>query len=139
MNTKVADIMVESVITTHQHQTIGHIKQIMKKNKVSSLPIVSADGEVDGIITFRDLSNDISDETQVRHIMSKEVLTIPKYSGIHIAARVMRNHHIHHLIVTHEKKIVGVLSSFDLLTLVEDNRFIMKNGPTKSNKKSSRT
>ncbi len=139
MNTKVADIMVESVITTHQHQTIGHIKQIMKKNKVSSLPIVSADGEVDGIITFRDLSNDISDETQVRHIMSKEVLTIPKYSGIHIAARVMRNHHIHHLIVTHEKKIVGVLSSFDLLTLVEDHRFIMKNGPTKSNKKSSRT
>jgi predicted transcriptional regulator len=71
--------------------------------------------------------------------MSKEVLTIPKYSGIHIAARVMRNHHIHHLIVTHEKKIVGVLSSFDLLTLVEDHRFIMKNGPTKSNKKSSRT
>ena len=139
MNTKVADIMVESVITTHQHQTIGHIKQIMKKNKISSLPIVSADGVVEGIITFRDLSSDISDETQVRLIMSKEVLTIPKYSGVHIAARVMRNHHIHHLIVTHEKKIVGVLSSFDLLNLVEDHRFVMKNGPTKSNKKSSRT
>lgn len=139
MNTKVADIMVESVITTHQHQTIGHIKQIMKKNKISSLPIVSADGVVEGIITFRDLSSDISDETQVRLIMSKEVLTIPKYSGVHIAARVMRNHHIHHLIVTHEKKIVGVLSSLDLLNLVEDHRFVMKNGPTKSNKKSSRT
>ncbi len=138
MNTKVADLMVESVITTHQHQTIGHIKQIMKKNKVSSLPIVNADGEVDGIITFRDLTNDISDETQVRHIMTKEVLTIPKYSGVHIAARVMRNHHIHHLIVTHEKKIVGVLSSFDLLLLVEDHRFVMKNSPTKSNKKSNR-
>ena len=139
MNTKVADLMVESVITTHQHQTIGHIKQIMKKNKVSSLPIVSANDEVEGIITFRDLTNEISDETQVRLIMSKEVLTIPKYSGIHIAARIMRNHHIHHLIVTHEKKIVGVLSSFDLLTLVEDHRFVMKNGPTKSSKKKSRT
>lgn len=139
MNTKVADLMVESVITTHQHQTIGHIKQIMKKNKVSSLPIVSADDEVEGIITFRDLTSEISDETQVRLIMTKDVLTIPKYSGVHMAARVMRNHHIHHLIVTHEKKIVGVLSSFDLLTLVEDHRFIMKNGPTKSSKKSSRT
>lgn len=139
MNTKVADVMVESVITTHQHQTIGHIKQIMKKNKVSSLPIVSADDEVEGIITFRDLTSEVSDETQVRHIMSKEVLTIPQYSGVHIAARVMRNHHIHHLIVTHEKKIVGVLSSFDLLILVEDHRFVMKNGPTKSSKKSRRT
>lgn len=139
MNTKVADLMVESVITTHQHQTIGHIKEIMKRNKVSSLPIVSADDEVEGIITFRDLTSEISDENQVRNIMSKNVLTIPQYSGIHIAARIMRNHHIHHLVVTHEKKIVGVLSSFDLLRLVEDHRFVLKNGPTKSNKKNSRT
>lgn len=139
MNTKVADLMVESVITTHQHQTIGHIKDIMKRNKVSSLPIVSSDDEVEGIITFRDLTSEISDENQVRNIMSKNVLTIPQYSGIHIAARIMRNHHIHHLVVTHEKKIVGVLSSFDLLKLVEDHRFVIKNGPTKSNKKSSRT
>ncbi len=139
MNTKVADIMVESVITTHQHQTIGHIKDIMKRNKVSSLPIVSADDEVEGIITFRDLTAEVSDETQVRHIMSKQVLTIPQYSGVHIAARIMRNHHIHHLVVTHEKKIVGVLSSFDLIKLVEDHRFVMKNGPNKSGKKGSRT
>ncbi|MFK7775273.1 MAG: CBS domain-containing protein [Saprospiraceae bacterium] len=139
MNTKVADLMVESVITTHQHQTIGHIKEIMKRNKISSLPIVSADDEVEGIITFRDLTSEISDENQVRNIMSKNVLTIPQYSGIHIAARIMRNHHIHHLVVTHEKKIVGVLSSFDLLRLVEDHRFVLKNGPTKSNKKNSRT
>jgi len=138
MNTKVADLMVESVITTHQHQTIGHIKKIMKKNKVSSLPIVSADDVVEGIITFRDLTDEVSDETQVRHIMSKSVLTVPQYSGIHIAARIMRNHHIHHLVVTHEKKIVGVLSSFDLLKLVEDHRFILKNGPTKPSKKSNR-
>lgn len=138
MNTKVADLMVESVITTHQHQTIGHIKQIMKKNKISSLPIVNADDEVEGIITFRDLTNEISDETQVRNIMSKQVLTIPMYSGVHIAARIMRNHHIHHLVVTHEKKIVGVLSSFDLINLVEDHRFVIKNGPTKSSKKSNR-
>lgn len=139
MNTKVADLMVKSVITTHQHQTIGHIKEIMKRNKISSLPIVSAAEEVEGIITFRDLTSEVSDENQVRNIMSKNVLTIPQYSGIHIAARIMRNHHIHHLVVTHEKKIVGVLSSFDLLRLVEDHRFVLKNGPTKSNKKSFRS
>ena len=139
MNTKVADLMVESVITTHQHQSIGHIKDIMKRNKISSLPIVNAEDEVEGIITFRDLTDEVSNETQVRNIMSTKVLTVPQYSGIHIAARIMRNHHIHHLVVTHEKKIVGVLSSFDLLKLVEDHRFVLKNGPTKSSKKKSRT
>ncbi len=64
--------------------------------------------------------------------MTKNVLTIPKYSSIHIAARIMRNHNIHHLVVTHEKKIVGVLSSFDLLALLEKHRFVSKNAPTAS-------
>jgi len=138
MNINVADIMVSSVITSRQHKTIGEVKDIMKKKGVSSLPIINANQEVKGIITLRDLTDDVSNETQVKNIMSKKVLTIPKYSGLHIAARVMRNHHIHHLIVTHEKKIVGILSSFDMLRLVEDHRFVLKNGPTKSKKKSKR-
>jgi signal-transduction protein with cAMP-binding, CBS, and nucleotidyltransferase domain len=41
----------------------------------------------------------------------------------------MRNHKIHHLIVTHEQKVVGILSAFDLLKLVENHRFIDKNAP----------
>ena len=36
---------------------------------------------------------------------------------------------IHHAVVTHEKKVVGMISSFDLLKLVEDHRFVMKNPP----------
>jgi signal-transduction protein with cAMP-binding, CBS, and nucleotidyltransferase domain len=47
---------------------------------------------------------------------------------------MMRNHKIHHLIVTHEQKVVGIISSFDLLTLVEDHRFVMKNAPTPNHK-----
>lgn len=138
MNIKVNDIMVASVVTTHQHQTIGHIKDIMRRNSIHSVPIVDADNQVQGIITTNDLVGDVSDETQARLVMSKKVLTVPQYSGVHIAARVMKNHKIHHLVVTHENKIVGVVSSFDLLTLVEDHRFVMKNPPSKPNKKAKR-
>ena len=135
MNIKVEDIMISSVISTHRHQSIGHIKDIMKRNGIHSIPIVNSENEVEGIVTTNDLTDDISNDTQVGHIMTKKVLTIPKYSGPHVAARIMRNHHIHHLVVTHEKKIVGVLSSFDLLKLVEKHRFISKNSPSKSKKK----
>ena len=62
-------------------------------------------------------------------------MTIPQYDDVSIAARIMRNHKIHHLMVTSEQKIVGVLSSFDLLKLVEGHRFVMKNAPTPSRKK----
>jgi signal-transduction protein with cAMP-binding, CBS, and nucleotidyltransferase domain len=47
----------------------------------------------------------------------------------------MRNHGIHRVVVTHEQKVVGVLSSFDLLTLVEDRRWVAKNPPTESQRK----
>ena len=60
----------------------------------------------------------------------KCVITIPEYNDASAAARVMRNHKIHHVVVTKEKEIVGIISSFDLLQLVEDHRFVMKGAPT---------
>lgn len=130
--------MVKSVITTMPHKTVGHAQSIMAKNKIKSLPIVDSEMEVQGIITSSDMLKNISETTPLSHVMIKKVYTVPVYSDVHIAARVMRNHKINHLIVTDEKKIVGVLSAHDLLKLVEDHRFVMKNPPTPSKKKSSR-
>lgn len=130
--------MVKSVITTMPHKSVGHAQSIMAKNKIKSIPVVNSEMEVEGIITSTDLLKDISEGTPLSHVMTTNVYTIPSYSDVHIAARVMRNHHINHLVVSDEKKIVGVLSAHDLLRLVEDHRFVMKNPPTSSNKKSKR-
>ena len=138
MNVKVSDIMVQNVVTSVKHKSIGHIRQIMHDQGIHSLPIVGPNNEVEGIVTSQDFLEEHSQETPVSHIMTKSVYTVPLYSDVHIAARIMRNHHIHHLVVTDDKKVVGVLSSFDLLTLVEDHRFVMKNPPTPSKRKSGR-
>jgi CBS domain-containing protein len=61
--------------------------------------------------------------------MSENVHKLPAYNNVDVAARVMRKHKIHHVVVTHEKKVVGILSTFDLLKLVEDHRFVMKSAP----------
>jgi len=138
MNIKVKDLMVKSVITTMPHKSVGHAQSIMANNNIKSLPIVDGEMNVKGIITSTDILHDISPTTPVSQVMTKDVYTIPMYSDVHIAARVMRNHKINHLIVSDEKKIVGVLSAHDLLRLVEDHRFVMKNAPTPSRKKTQR-
>ncbi|NNK80135.1 MAG: CBS domain-containing protein, partial [Flavobacteriales bacterium] len=107
-------------------------------NKIKSIPVVDGDKNIKGIITATDMLKDISEGTPLSHVMTTKVLTVPPYSDVHIAARVMRNHDINHLIVADEKKIVGVLSAHDLLRLVEDHRFVMKNPPTPSKKKGNR-
>lgn len=138
MNIKVKDLMVKSVITTMPHKTVGHAQSIMTKNKIKSIPVIDSDLNIKGIITATDMLKDISERTPLSHVMTTSVYTIPAYSDVHIAARMMRNHNINHLIVSDEKKIVGVLSAHDLLRLVEDHRFIMKNPPTPTKKKSNR-
>ena len=56
---------------------------------------------------------------------------MPAYSDPALAATLMRKQHIHHLVVTHEQKVLGILSSFDLLQLLEGKRFVAKNAGSK--------
>lgn len=134
MNATIEDLMVKSVVTTRPHKSVGHVKDIMKTNGIQSVPVVGEDDQVLGIVTSTDMLDDTSDNTPVSQVMTKNVYNVPLYSDVHIAARVMRNHKIHHVVVTHEQQLVGILSAFDLLKLVEDHRFVMKNPPTPSKK-----
>ncbi len=138
MNIKVKDLMIKSVITTMPHKSVGHARSIMTKNKIKSVPVVDSEMNIKGIITASDMLKDLSEATPVSHVMTTKVYTIPAYSDVNIAARVMRNHDINHLVVSDEQKIIGVLSAHDLLRLVEDHRFVMKNPPTATKKKNRR-
>ena len=135
MNVKVADLMVPQVVTTTPHKTVGHVKGMMRNSDIRVLPVVGPEEEPVGIISASDLLKDHSDETPVSRAMTEKVYTVAQYDDVHVAARVMRNHKIHHVVVTHEGRVVGILSSFDLMRLVEDRRFVMKNPPTESSRK----
>jgi CBS domain-containing protein len=138
MNAKVADLMVSPVMTTTAHQTFGHVKNVLRKNGGSCMPVVNPDHEPIGMVTASDLLHDHPDGKSVSSFMTKKVYTVAQHSDVSLAARIMRNHKIHHVVVTHKKKVVGIISSYDLLKLVEDHRFVMKNGPTESKKSGKR-
>ena len=134
MTVKVRDLMSNNVITTQPHFTVGQLKEKMAKRSVSNVPVVSPDNEPIGVVSASDLIAAEKEGSPISNIMSEKVYTIPEYEDVSVAARMMRNHNIHHLIVTDEHKVVGVISSFDLLQLVEGRRFVMKNAPTPKSK-----
>ena len=136
MNIKIADLMVAHLVTTQPHKSLGHVKDIMQKNGISSVPVVDTDNHPVGIVTSNDLSRGLKDTTPVSQILPEHVICVPAYNDISVAAKVMRKHNIHHVLVTHEKELVGIISSFDLLQLLDDHKFTMKNPPTPSKKKS---
>lgn len=130
MSMKIEEIMKSRVITITPHQTAGHARQLLEKNKINLLPVVGPDKEVLGVVSSADFMQKLSDTKPVSKIMTESVYTIPRYSDVELAARMMRKHRIHHLVVTDEKKLAGVISSFDLLQLLEGKRFVIKNAPT---------
>jgi CBS domain-containing protein len=129
MNVKISDLMIERVITAQPHHTVEHVRGMMERNRISAVPVVGPDGEAVGIVTSTDLVANPRDDTPIGRVMTERVHSVPAYNDVHVAARVMRNHKIHHVVVTHEKQVVGIISSFDLLKLVEDHRFVMKSAP----------
>lgn len=138
MNVKVHDIMSQSVITTEPHKSIEHVRNMMESNKVGAVPIVDSEGSPVGIVSTTDFISGLNESSPISSIMTEKVYTVPKYDDISTAARIMRNHKIHRVIVTHEKKVIGVLSAFDLLKLVEGHRYIAKSGPTESKRKGAK-
>ncbi len=138
MNAKIHELMSESVVTTQPHKSVEHVRKLIERNKVSAIPVVGTDGEPVGIVSATDLVPELKASAPVGTIMTEKVYTVPKYDDVSVAARIMRNHKIHRVVVTHEQKVVGILSAFDLLKLVEGRRFVAKNPPTPAKRKGSK-
>lgn len=135
MSIKVGELMTKSVITAQPHQSVEHVRNMLERNSISSVPVVDSDGHPIGIVSSTDLVQELKPAAPISQIMTEKVYTVPQYDDTSIAARVMRNHKIHHVVVTHEQKVVGMLSAFDLLQLVESHRYVAKNAPTPSKRK----
>lgn len=134
MKVKIQDLMSKSVVTAKPHQTVATIKEKMAKHKLTSIPVVSTENEPVGVVSAADIVVVEKAGMPISNIMTEKVYTIPDYDDVSVAARIMRNHKIHHLMVTKDRELIGIISSFDLLKLVEGHRFEMKNPSTPKTK-----
>jgi CBS domain-containing protein len=97
--------------------TVAQAAHAMQSARVGSILIAT---EPPGIITDRDLrgrvlSAGLGPETVVTQIMSRPLITLDADAPAFTALRLMLEEKIHHLPLTQEEKIVGVISSTDLL------------------------
>lgn len=118
---KIQDIMstkVESILPT---TTLRRAAQKMSQLEIGSLPIISDEGKLLGIITDRDIScfavalGHEPNSTEVQKVMTKEVFTCLENEDINDAATFMEEKHIRRLAVLNQSDcVVGFLSVDDL-------------------------
>lgn len=102
---------------------VAQAAQAMQAAQVGSILIAN---ELPGIVTDRDLRGRVlaaglGPDTAISQIMSRPLVTIDSAAPAFAALRVMLEENIHHLVVTEEGRILGVISATDLLLLQGKN------------------
>lgn len=119
----IAEVMTQPVVTARSDQLLGPVKQSMLEGHFGCVPVVSAGGELQGIVTSTDAMEQWDENQVVGTVMSAPVMTAEPSMTTVAAARLMLDNRLHHIVVVDaddEDKVAGVLSSFDLLRDLAD-------------------
>ena len=116
----VQDIMTKVIISVNTNTTVFQVAKMMEQGGIGAV-LVKKDGNLCGIITDRDyatkiVSNNLPFDTSVEKIMSSPLITINYNESISAAAKRMTNKKIRKLAVTNNGKIIGLITSTDLVT-----------------------
>lgn len=137
------DIMTRDVATVGPDATIGAVIAVMLARHASGVPVVTADGQLAGIITEGDLLRRVETATEgqsrrsffevllgsghqateyvrshsrrVSDLMTERVLSVAENTPLAEVVRLMESKHIRRVPVLRDGKLVGIVSRSDLV------------------------
>jgi len=117
----VSDIMKKKVISIDETKTIKEAASLMNKAKIGSI-IITKDDIPAGILTERDFVTKIAVEeiplsVPVSQVMIKPLLVVTPNQTVWEAAEIMKNMEVHRLAVQEGGKIIGMVSTTDLIKI----------------------
>ncbi|WP_407455176.1 CBS domain-containing protein [Methanobrevibacter sp.] len=130
----ISSVMVKDVITVPETMQLADVAKIMLEKGIGSVPVMR-DDEMVGIVSKADfvtLAVGIAfDKITVKEIMSKEVIVADPADRLVHARRKMLDNNVGRLPVVDDDKLVGMITSKDLMRAFIDFR---KNVPEKYQK-----
>jgi len=110
----VGDLMTVDLISVLAHDRVGRARELLRSSGLHAVLVMDGN-DVLGIVTSVDLVDDWTDDEMVLSAMSPGPTLIDTAATISEAAEMMLSQRVHHLVVSDEREVIGILSSFDLL------------------------
>ncbi|MCF8260282.1 MAG: IMP dehydrogenase [Melioribacteraceae bacterium] len=105
--------MIHDPITLAPHKTIADAEDLMKKYKISGIPVVDEQHKLVGILTNRDLRFEPNMQQSVKDFMTKEnLITAPEGTTLEQAEKILQKHRIEKLPVVDENGVLKGLITF---------------------------
>ena len=128
--TSIAEVMTQKLETIKSSASAQDAPKRMSDKRISSLVVTDETDIAIGIVTERDLVRRIcvhdasSKHTIVEQIMSSALVTIDADSQIDVAADIMLQNNVRHLLVIQDNdtnKPVGIITPSDFVGYLKDN------------------
>lgn len=128
---KVRDLMSSDVQTINGDVGLQEAIVSLADTHVSAMPVLDGRGQMIGVLSASDVIAAEAEadpgvqleDTRVRDVMTPRSLTVAPDADVRDAARQMLYADVHRLFVTVEDRLVGVISTSDIVRAVAADRF----------------
>ena len=116
----VRDVMTKNPKVVRRDTSVQKVVATMNKFDISSIIVVQEERPV-GIVTHKDIVSKIvqqripPDAVTAREVMSSPIVTINEDASTEEAAKLMTRKHIKKLPVVRDNKLVGIITTMDLV------------------------
>ncbi|SMC56698.1 CBS domain-containing protein [Papillibacter cinnamivorans] len=112
--------MNSNVISVSPEESAAFASRLLSRHNIGALPVCSPDGKLRGIVTDRDIvlrcvaAENNPEQTPVREIMSRTVISVEPEDDVRAATRLMAEEQVRRLPVVHGGRVVGMVSLGDM-------------------------
>jgi len=120
MNKPIASLMTSPVWSVGMDDSVATVEALMSRQNISWTPVVEAGGAIVGVIARSDLLQfhiRALDAATVAawQICSYRPISVDAGTSVREVARLMLERNLHHVVVTKDARMVGVVSALDFV------------------------
>ncbi|MBN9416991.1 hypothetical protein ABS71_05030 [bacterium SCN 62-11] len=122
--------MQQPVVTCLLEQTLLELLELLSVHSISGLPVVDAEGGLLGMVSQSDVAAFLSgseaalSRATVEQIYSPTVHSVGPQATLHEVVELMLREHVHRLPVVQEGRLMGLVSTLDVLRVLRDFRLV---------------
>ena len=122
---KIEHIMSKNLIIADINSNIIDIAKTMQENDIGIIPI-SQNNKIIGVLTDRDIVTKIisNNDNKIKNYINKTMITIDINQKLEEAINLIGNNKIKRLLVTNNKKLVGILSISDIIHNIDEHLLV---------------
>jgi CBS domain-containing protein len=121
MSKPISSMMQTQAMAVDMDATLEQVDEVLRLNNLSAVPVIErSNGSVLGIVSARDLAHfhhlkENAPEVRAWEICSYKPVEVSPDASVSDVARLMVARGIHHVVVTENKAIIGIVSALDFV------------------------